>query len=728
LRELRIGVLSKYSDGATKAAEVTKMFGRAGLDMLDYLDLSNTQVAALNAEMDKLGVTMNDSGVIQAKAVSQEFNLFGLSVQGLTNKVLDAAGPALMSFVDTLASWVGANSTTIANFVSQVAGFVLGMVNEITGANMSLTTFAGSLAAMGTTALNPTETQIAALRTQLAGLNSATTAGTGSTKGATDAFKAETAAIDAQITKLKALETEQDAKFAKDMAQINAKLGAELSTMDATEKAHTIAEQQASLVTQMAAAQDALAKATAGSSTAAGDWAVNMAQAQDALAKAQTGAGDFAVQMMQAQDALTKAQAGTTDTKTGAVTIDTTSVAAAQQRLADLNATAGSDTAVSAAQQRIVDLQAQQGTAAQSQADAITAAQAQIISVTQSTTDFQTQITDDARKAQIASVQAYVAAVSKAETDAVDKKKWAENEKKVATQLSSGIAAATAKGDLTAVSDLTIQLEAVHTAITKAGLDTRNVEKQSALDKEKALIAAETAAVSGGAVDQTASQKAAIEAQIAELEKKDKADKALAAAELARTTAWEKAQGEAFGDTPTGMAGLMAGAVTAGSNLMIALKADFAGIMTALQPVLDGFKWIVDNLSNLQLGFGLFTSASERQSVRDQGGLLGQALSFVGQLPGQVLKDMGIIPKAAGGPVSANTPYIVGENRPEVFIPDRSGTIVPSVPGGGVTISPGAIVVNVNGPWDPYGVAAQQIARSLLPGLKRELSRQGVTL
>jgi hypothetical protein len=630
--------------------------------------------------------------------------------------------------VDTLASWVGANSTTIANFVSQVAGFVLGMVNEITGANMSLTTFAGSLAAMGTTALNPTETQIAALRTQLAGLNSATTAGTGSTKGATDAFKAETAAIDAQITKLKALETEQDAKFAKDMAQINAKLGAELSTMDATEKAHTIAEQQASLVTQMAAAQDALAKATAGSSTAAGDWAVNMAQAQDALAKAQTGAGDFAVQMMQAQDALTKAQAGTTDTKTGAVTIDTTSVAAAQQRLADLNATAGSDTAVSAAQQRIVDLQAQQGTAAQSQADAITAAQAQIISVTQSTTDFQTQITDDARKAQIASVQAYVAAVSKAETDAVDKKKWAENEKKVATQLSSGIAAATAKGDLTAVSDLTIQLEAVHTAITKAGLDTRNVEKQSALDKEKALIAAETAAVSGGAVDQTASQKAAIEAQIAELEKKDKADKALAAAELARTTAWEKAQGEAFGDTPTGMAGLMAGAVTAGSNLMIALKADFAGIMTALQPVLDGFKWIVDNLSNLQLGFGLFTSASERQSVRDQGGLLGQALSFVGQLPGQVLKDMGIIPKAAGGPVSANTPYIVGENRPEVFIPDRSGTIVPSVPGGGVTISPGAIVVNVNGPWDPYGVAAQQIARSLLPGLKRELSRQGVTL
>jgi len=39
--------------------------------------------------------------------------------------------------------------------------------------------------------------------------------------------------------------------------------------------------------------------------------------------------------------------------------------------------------------------------------------------------------------------------------------------------------------------------------------------------------------------------------------------------------------------------------------------------------------------------------------------------------------------KAAGGPVSANVPYIVGERRPEVFVPNVSGTILPSVGGGG---------------------------------------------
>lgn len=53
--------------------------------------------------------------------------------------------------------------------------------------------------------------------------------------------------------------------------------------------------------------------------------------------------------------------------------------------------------------------------------------------------------------------------------------------------------------------------------------------------------------------------------------------------------------------------------------------------------------------------------------------------------------------KALGGPVKANQAYIVGENRPELFIPDTDGTIIPNVPstsspsawgggGGGVTL------------------------------------------
>ena len=40
----------------------------------------------------------------------------------------------------------------------------------------------------------------------------------------------------------------------------------------------------------------------------------------------------------------------------------------------------------------------------------------------------------------------------------------------------------------------------------------------------------------------------------------------------------------------------------------------------------------------------------------------------------------GLTGRAKGGPVKANTPYIVGERRPELFIPSTNGTILPRVP------------------------------------------------
>ena len=44
-----------------------------------------------------------------------------------------------------------------------------------------------------------------------------------------------------------------------------------------------------------------------------------------------------------------------------------------------------------------------------------------------------------------------------------------------------------------------------------------------------------------------------------------------------------------------------------------------------------------------------------------------------------------------GGPVKAGNPYVVGEKRPELFIPTQSGHILPNVPhmaeGSGATFS-----------------------------------------
>jgi len=51
----------------------------------------------------------------------------------------------------------------------------------------------------------------------------------------------------------------------------------------------------------------------------------------------------------------------------------------------------------------------------------------------------------------------------------------------------------------------------------------------------------------------------------------------------------------------------------------------------------------------------------------------------------------GVEMRAAGGPVTAGRAYVVGEKGPELFVPDRSGTIVPQnalASSGGQTIVP----------------------------------------
>lgn len=74
--------------------------------------------------------------------------------------------------------------------------------------------------------------------------------------------------------------------------------------------------------------------------------------------------------------------------------------------------------------------------------------------------------------------------------------------------------------------------------------------------------------------------------------------------------------------------------------------------------------------------------------------------------------------KAMGGPVSSNTPYIVGERGPELFVPGTSGGIVPNNKlgmGGGVTVAP---VYNI----DARGATAD--LQKALPGILNENNRR----
>jgi hypothetical protein len=75
--------------------------------------------------------------------------------------------------------------------------------------------------------------------------------------------------------------------------------------------------------------------------------------------------------------------------------------------------------------------------------------------------------------------------------------------------------------------------------------------------------------------------------------------------------------------------------------------------------------------------------------------------------------------RAIGGPVMSNTPYIVGERGPELFVPGTSGGIMPNNRlanmGGGVTVAP---VYNI----DARGATAD--LQKALPGILQENNRR----
>ena len=80
--------------------------------------------------------------------------------------------------------------------------------------------------------------------------------------------------------------------------------------------------------------------------------------------------------------------------------------------------------------------------------------------------------------------------------------------------------------------------------------------------------------------------------------------------------------------------------------------------------------------------------------------------------------------RATGGPVTARTPYIVGERGPELFVPGRSGTIIPNNNMGGGTTN---VVVNVDASGSKVEGNDQQgnqLGRVIAAAVQQELIKQ----
>lgn len=110
LRESR-DVLMDVSDrfagmenGAQKAALATELFGKSGADMIPFLNNGSAGIAQLEAEADRLGVTITDNTAAAAGHLNDTFGRLKSAGAGLANQVMVAMMPALTGLGDELVS------------------------------------------------------------------------------------------------------------------------------------------------------------------------------------------------------------------------------------------------------------------------------------------------------------------------------------------------------------------------------------------------------------------------------------------------------------------------------------------------------------------------------------------------------------------------------------------------------------------------------------------------
>ena len=82
--------------------------------------------------------------------------------------------------------------------------------------------------------------------------------------------------------------------------------------------------------------------------------------------------------------------------------------------------------------------------------------------------------------------------------------------------------------------------------------------------------------------------------------------------------------------------------------------------------------------------------------------------------------NYGIAQRANGGPVRMGTPYLIGERGPELFVPGRSGTVLPNTGGTSVTVNVDASGTSTQGDSQQ----ANQLGRVIGAAVQAELMKQ----
>lgn len=166
------------------------------------------------------------------------------------------------------------------------------------------------------------------------------------------------------------------------------------------------------------------------------------------------------------------------------------------------------------------------------------------------------------------------------------------------------------------------------------------------------------------------------------------------------------------------IAGVVAGLVWLWENsdkvnkfIKDAWTATWEGISNFMAGIGDGIKAVVGKVFDWLI-----------EKVNKYISLVNVAIGLINKIPGV---DIGKIPeiqgRAIGGPVTAGTPYVVGEQGPELFVPNSNGSIVPNRQNQtsmNISIMEGA-TINVSNSADEKRFA-EQVAASLATVLQSQ--------
>ena len=419
-------------------------------------------------------------------------------------------------------------------------------------------------------------------------------------------------------------------------------------------------EAQTTALTALDKAQDKTYQTTLKSIKATLDQktaALDAAEAERTLEQQQRDLND---QLNQAQLDLLTAQTGTKDNTTGAMVVSADDVSAAMAKIADIRS-------------QQAELAHQTAVAAQ--------------------------------KADIQSVKDYVDAIDQLVSNSTDKTATLADLKKREGALTAG-------GKPAAGSDAALELKAVLAAETRVKQQAANTANQNALDAKKAELAAETTATANADSAQVVADKKTLAQLKAQYQKYLDDQKTATATHIlsveeiitgdpkagtglggALTKAFTDGQaaGEAFGKALTtvidGLSTLIGAFVGPGGPLGMLkdtmVELDWLAHPTfTLQGVLgpDLYKLVTGVAPDLTKSFGSGIQPVGSQTPTGPGITYVPSPSDLKDYP-QTSGPLATpdAHRAAGGPVAAGVPYVIGERRPEVFVPGENGTIIPSI-------------------------------------------------